>query len=391
MVKNCPNCNKSFKGSEEIKLCPYCGFSYEISKIGIESLVESIDYTFGNQAKYAEKLKEVFKNHKKKLMASYLTQQKIAKNRVFPIEEEKKQEDVQKSSKKILHKSFSDLILSTKLEEIQKNYIKLIGDIKYLANFEYKDENIQDEVELQKIEEKENKLLKQIYLISSNIIDELFSLEKQCGIYSDFNADLKINKVISNSIDNQNSKELNFNDSLENKTINSDLVANVIDQINIGFKNIISIIKFQGIIAYTNNNFEIGEIDHLSEYLEGSIGSKVKLEIALNHLIASNEKNYSDIFNEEFETHLLIFFETVWLFVDYLSSFKNKKQERIFNIVTNLPNQLDRWYENITISVDFNKCKKEFDMLGIYVLTRDQSEANIARLEEIVEVEHEFY
>lgn len=385
MEKICLNCNKKFKVDKNKDFCPDCVLSFTKEEKYVKSLIESIDYTFGNQAKYAEKLKETFAEYKRQLESYYNSQYLILRKLILNNEDnEAKYLGDHLVNKDTLNDYIYKFAKSTKLDEIDLAFKHFIEKAINISDSFFSDRSIIEKEKESKTKEREINFLIQVELLSNKIIEALFLLEKQSNIFSSFDPTLDINK--------KNKYESDFKDDLQNKKINSGLVKTVLKEINSAFENVKLIIKYQGIISFTNNNYKNGEINTFSDYISKGKDYETNLRIALKDLKISNNKDYSDLFNEDFESHIVLFFDTMCLFANYLSKPIIVKKESIFKLANNLGSQLNKWYEYIEVAVDIQKCRSDVDMISKFITTKEHSNDNILRLiNQNSEVNHEFY
>ncbi len=330
MEQICKVCSKKIITDDKMLFCPYCGQHLHrdtISHIEEKDLSWKIETVFGNQAKYAEKTKEICRQLKEFISA-------WTDNQISEFWEKK--DDCSITAMQ-LSDAFEFLRSSSDIEEMEFEYRSFIRTLKEIYNGQ------------RMIRSARNHTAD----ISTYVQDNLRIFEGMLGL--PVRTEYLFNEIpCSNEM------------SVYTGTYNLNMLFEATD---IAFDSIKQIVKNQGFLCVQNCNYEHGSIRLLKNYTVSDNQEICNYDVQkiINALNDSSSHDFGDMFDEHYNEHIAMFFECLWvLYSAVLDSFS----EKTINEGVPICEHMNEWLSYLEISIDRSKDMPFIDMVSIYLNSR---------------------
>ena len=329
MDRICAYCHKAIQNAGEIQFCPYCGTSVMQATMANvhDNVAWKIETTWGNQAIYAEKIK---------MLCGELIQCIDAW-----IEEENstfwEKESMQYVVSQQLIDDFEFLRSAPNSEELEHEFRAFIRNLKSVCSGE--------------------KVLRATRIVSTDldthIRDNLRSFEAMLGLFVPEN--LKTGEVH------------NYKDLRRLGSADFDGMFHVLEQV---FQCVKTIVQHQGFLCVQNCNYASGSIRLLDAYSQVDSYGVLTFNLGgvISELHTSCDRDYTDLFDESYEKHLILFFEGLWILLQGILAKYQHDQKH--DDETSCQEYMEEWLSCIEVSIDRAKYQQDTDMTSMYLAAR---------------------
>ena len=329
MDRICAYCHKSIQNAGDIQFCPYCGTSVMQANMANvhDNVAWKIETTWGNQAIYAEKIK---------MLCGELIQCIDAW-----IEEENstffEKESMQYVVSQQLIDDFEFLRSAPNSEELEHEFRAFIRNLKSICSGE--------------------KVLRATRVVSTDldtyIRDNLHSFEAMLGL------SVSENPMISEDCNYENFRIAGSTDF--------DGMFNVLEQ---AFHCVKRIVQHQGFLCVQNCNYTSGSIQLLGAYSQVDRHGVLTFNLGgvISELHTSCDHDYTDLFDESYEKHLILFFEGLWILLQGILAKYQHDQKH--DDETSCQEYMEEWLSCLEVSIDRVKYQEDTDMTSMYLAAR---------------------
>lgn len=326
-MEKCVKCAREYDKQNGMLYCPYCGYKFDQIVLGKDlDLTEKIENIWGNQGVYAEKVKSLSLTFIDKL-----------KNDIKDVYEKNYNINSINSTIYDFEEQFDSLISAqskTHFTEIyfglmDKNNAILSGEI-----FNYSDSYI-----------------RKIGLVKEAMISFENSLELSIKSNTVFNMEM--------------TKSTNMLDD-----ISKGLLFELSRLLEVSFSKVEKIISEFGLFCVTNSGFNKYEARVLRDnnFIENNLVTTSDLEYIINLLKEENVKNDSVILNMDSDMFILLFLESMWLFIRTVSSYSyTPSKDELMNQISS---EMKRWVQCVEVCIDRSKYSNTIDMIDVYQRTK---------------------
>lgn len=337
MERTCVCCKKTVQNLEDMQFCPYCGTPMTQTNMvrAQDNIAWKIETTWGNQAIYADKVKRVCRDLVARINAW------VAEQESFSAEPN----PAQFVTKQQLWDDFAFLRSAPNTEELEHEYqsfMRLLRDV----------------CSGKKILRSE----RTVYVDLDMCIQEnLHLFEAIVGVSANINLA-------------EGSKDANATIQAKNGTVDFGEVFAVLDK---AFESVKMIIQNQGYLCVQNCDFDPAALRMLNKY--SFVDNHGMLCCDLRDVIAalntSCAHDFADLFDDQYENHLVMFFESLWVvFQSILARFLPETQSE------DRPNcwgYAEEWLAYMEVAIDRAKCYPDADMIEMYLAA--QKACNIVK------------
>ena len=135
------------------------------------------------------------------------------------------------------------------------------------------------------------------------------------------------------------------------------------------FKKVQTVTLHHSIMSINNCNFEPGKFNYLKPYANNNADiPQINIFIAVQQLDASNTIDYDNLFIDDFEEHVVLFFECLWTYMECITSTQIEVSRSVFT--KDVRAFLDNWLVNIHVDIDREKYNLTTDMTQLYLNAR---------------------
>ena len=329
MERICACCKKTVQNVGDMQFCPYCGIPMTQSNTvcAQDNVAWKIETTWGNQAIYADKIKRVCRDL-------------VAHINAWATEQESFSAEPNLAhfiTKQQMFDDFDFLRSAPNSEELEHEYKLFMHMLKGVCSGE-------------KILRSERTVYADL---DTSIQENLHLFEAMVGVFANIN---QVESKKTDVIIQTNNGVADFGE-----------VFAVLDK---AFESVKTIIQNQGYLCVQNCDFDSASLRMLNEFsfVDNHGMLCYDLHSVMAALDASCAHDFENLFDDQYENHLVMFFEGLWIVLEsILARFLSETQLEDSH---NYRDYAEEWLTYMEVALDRAKCSPNADMIEMYLAAK---------------------